>query len=150
MLKDGSEDRNIPIWKHDLAHGARLLRGAIDMHRAFPHSLLPLPIDESSHPDGWESTVARPGLRDAICAAIRNCELLEFDYDGLRRVVAPYCHGFTQQGRGAASDSGARWKPFRAKWVWQAVDGRQDGRSPSDGRLVRPRRPALQTQTTAQ
>jgi hypothetical protein len=36
-------------------------------------------------------------LRDLICAAIRNCELLEFDYDGLHRVVAPYCHGFTSQ-----------------------------------------------------
>jgi hypothetical protein len=32
---------------------------------------------------------------DTICAAIRDCELLEFDYDGLHRVVAPYCHGFT-------------------------------------------------------
>ena len=30
---------------------------------------------------------------DTICAAIRACELLEFDYDGLHRVVAPYCHG---------------------------------------------------------
>lgn len=37
-------------------------------------------------------------MRDVICAAIRNCELLEFDYDGLRRVVAPYCHGFTSKG----------------------------------------------------
>jgi hypothetical protein len=36
-------------------------------------------------------------LRDVICAAIQNCELLEFDYDGLRRVVAPYCHGFTSK-----------------------------------------------------
>jgi hypothetical protein len=33
-----------------------------------------------------------------ICAAIRDCTLLEFDYDGLHRVVAPYCHGFTAKG----------------------------------------------------
>jgi hypothetical protein len=31
---------------------------------------------------------------DAICVAIRSRMLLEFDYDGLHRVVAPYCHGF--------------------------------------------------------
>lgn len=37
-------------------------------------------------------------MHDVICAAIRNCELLEFDYDGLHRVVAPYCHGFTGKG----------------------------------------------------
>ena len=36
-------------------------------------------------------------VRDIICAAIRNRELLEFDYDGLHRVVAPYCHGFTSK-----------------------------------------------------
>lgn len=33
-----------------------------------------------------------------ICAAIRDCMLLEFDYDGLHRVVAPYCHGSTGNG----------------------------------------------------
>lgn len=33
-----------------------------------------------------------------ICAAIRDLRLLEFDYDGLHRVVAPYCHGFTAHG----------------------------------------------------
>lgn len=37
-------------------------------------------------------------MRNAICAAIQNCELLEFEYDGLHRVVAPYCHGFTSKG----------------------------------------------------
>lgn len=33
-----------------------------------------------------------------LCAAIRDLELIEFEYDGLRRVVAPYCHGFTTKG----------------------------------------------------
>jgi hypothetical protein len=37
-------------------------------------------------------------MHDVICAAIRNRELLEFEYDGLHRVVAPYCHGFTSKG----------------------------------------------------
>jgi len=36
-------------------------------------------------------------VRETICAAIHDCELLEFDYDGLHRVVAPYCHGFTSK-----------------------------------------------------
>ncbi len=30
-----------------------------------------------------------------ICEAIRSRAVLEFDYDGRRRVVAPYCHGRT-------------------------------------------------------
>lgn len=37
-------------------------------------------------------------MHDVICAAIRNCELLEFEYDGFHRVVAPYCHGLTAKG----------------------------------------------------
>jgi hypothetical protein len=37
-------------------------------------------------------------VQDLICAAIRDCVLLEFDYDGLHRVVAPYCHGSTAKG----------------------------------------------------
>lgn len=37
-------------------------------------------------------------MRDTICAAIQNHELLEFEYDGLHRVVQPYCHGTTANG----------------------------------------------------
>lgn len=37
-------------------------------------------------------------MHEVICAAIRDRVLLEFDYDGLHRVVAPYCHGFTSKG----------------------------------------------------
>lgn len=37
-------------------------------------------------------------MSDVLCAAIRECVLLEFDYDGLHRVVAPYCHGSTAKG----------------------------------------------------
>jgi hypothetical protein len=31
-----------------------------------------------------------------ICRAIRSHTLLEFDYDGHHRIVAPYCHGVTE------------------------------------------------------
>ncbi|HWU88619.1 MAG TPA: hypothetical protein VN253_15220 [Kofleriaceae bacterium] len=33
-----------------------------------------------------------------ICEAIRTRTLLEFDYHGLPRVVAPYCHGVSHRG----------------------------------------------------
>lgn len=33
-----------------------------------------------------------------ICDAIRDRVLLELEYDGLHRVVAPYCHGSTSNG----------------------------------------------------
>jgi hypothetical protein len=32
-----------------------------------------------------------------ICRAIRARTLVEFDYDGLHRIVAPYCHGLTHK-----------------------------------------------------
>jgi hypothetical protein len=37
-------------------------------------------------------------VHDVICSAIRDQTLLEFDYGGLHRVVAPYCHGSTSTG----------------------------------------------------
>ena len=33
-----------------------------------------------------------------VCAAIRGLTVLEFDYRGLHRIVAPYCHGWTRGG----------------------------------------------------
>ncbi len=49
-----------------------------------------------------------------ICEAIRTRSLLAFDYRGLRRVAAPYCHGISTTGNevmravqlGGASKSG--------------------------------------------
>jgi hypothetical protein len=38
-----------------------------------------------------------PGV--ALCEAIRDRSLLAFEYRGLPRIVAPYCHGFTEAGR---------------------------------------------------
>lgn len=36
--------------------------------------------------------------QEIICAAIRTCRLLEFEYRGLNRVVAAYCHGVSTAG----------------------------------------------------
>lgn len=56
-----------------------------------------------------------PVLVSLICDAIRTRTLLEFDYHGLHRVVAPYCHGVSTRGvevlrgvqvRGASSSGG--------------------------------------------
>ncbi len=33
-----------------------------------------------------------------LCEAIGTRKLLAFSYEGLARVVAPYCHGFTRAG----------------------------------------------------
>lgn len=50
-----------------------------------------------------------------ICEAIRRRHLLQFDYHGLQRIVAPYCHGISTRGvavlravqvRGASSSGG--------------------------------------------
>lgn len=58
-----------------------------------------------------------------VCDAIRTRSLLEFDYHGFWRVVAPYCHGFSTRGvevlravqvRGASSSGGLG---FGKLWV---------------------------------
>ena len=45
-----------------------------------------------------ERSIVRPSF-SLICDAIRHRALLEFDYDGLHRIVQPYCHGTTGTGR---------------------------------------------------
>ena len=37
-------------------------------------------------------------MNHVICEAIRDRKLLQFDYHGLQRVVAPYCHGISTRG----------------------------------------------------
>ena len=32
-----------------------------------------------------------------LCAAIRGRRLLEFDYNGLKRIVVPYCYGVSMR-----------------------------------------------------
>jgi hypothetical protein len=36
---------------------------------------------------------------ERVCQAIRERRLLEFDYDGKRRVTEPYCHGTSTTGK---------------------------------------------------
>jgi hypothetical protein len=66
-----------------------------------------------------------------ICDAIRTRCLLEFDYHGLHRMVAPYCHGVSTQGhevlrgvqlRGATS-SGRRGLGFGKLWLVADIVG---------------------------
>jgi hypothetical protein len=35
-------------------------------------------------------------IRSQLCRAIRSRTLVEFDYDGRHRIVAPYCYGVTR------------------------------------------------------
>ena len=65
-------------------------------------------------------------MRDVICAAIRECVLLEFDYDGLHRVVAPYCHGLTKNGEAlraiqVSGDSRSHGLGFGKLWTVQKM-----------------------------
>ena len=66
-----------------------------------------------------------------ICEAIRTRSLLEFDYHGLHRIVAPYCHGVSTAGhevlravqvRGASS-AGRRGLGFGKLWVVSELVG---------------------------
>ena len=66
-----------------------------------------------------------------ICDAIRTRSLLEFDYHGLSRVVAPYCHGVSTRGvevlRGVqvrgASSSGSGGLGFGKLWIVDQLVG---------------------------
>ncbi|HEX3773213.1 MAG TPA: hypothetical protein VHV51_02055 [Polyangiaceae bacterium] len=66
----------------------------------------------------------------AICAAIRARVLLEFEYEGLRRVVAPYCHGETRSGEAlraiqVAGESRSRGFGFGKLWIVERMRGLQ-------------------------
>jgi hypothetical protein len=61
-----------------------------------------------------------------VCKAIHDRVLLEFDYKGKHRVVAPYCHGISTRGleslravqvRGASQSGG-----FGFGKLWTVVD----------------------------
>jgi hypothetical protein len=59
------------------------------------------------------------GLKLDICDAIvRRC-LIAFDYNGSRRLVQPYCHGFTRQGGETlrAVEVGGRGRAFGKLWT---------------------------------
>lgn len=60
-------------------------------------------------------------MRELICTAIKDHMLLEFDYEGLHRVVAPYCHGFTARGevlRAVQVRGESRSRGFRFGKLW--------------------------------
>ncbi|HKQ71931.1 MAG TPA: hypothetical protein VJT73_21450 [Polyangiaceae bacterium] len=79
-------------------------------------------------------------MRSPICVAIRSRVLLEFEYDGLRRVVAPYCHGRTRSGealRGVQVRGESRSKGLGFGKLWTVARMRhvhllQEAFEPSD------------------
>ncbi|HXU02955.1 MAG TPA: hypothetical protein VN903_18440 [Polyangia bacterium] len=54
-----------------------------------------------------------------ICEAIAAQRLLTFDYLGFRRIVQPYCHGFTNTGEETlrAIEINGRGRPFGKLWT---------------------------------
>jgi hypothetical protein len=67
-------------------------------------------------------------MTTAVCEAIRRRRLLQFDYHGLQRIVAPYCHGISTRGtdvlravqlRGESSSGG-----FGFGKLWTVADMR--------------------------
>jgi hypothetical protein len=68
------------------------------------------------------TTLEAGEARGALCAAIAARELLTFEYAGLRRVVAPYCHGVTARGeevlRGVQVRGQSRSRGFGFGKLW--------------------------------
>jgi hypothetical protein len=67
-----------------------------------------------------------PAVNPAICVAIRDNKLLEFEYNGLRRIVAPYCHGLTSNGEvlravQVGGESHSRGMGFGKLWLLSKV-----------------------------
>jgi hypothetical protein len=54
------------------------------------------PSVESSRTSRYEAK-ARSSGNPIVCATNSGRTLVEFDYDGHHRVVAPYCHGLTRK-----------------------------------------------------
>lgn len=54
-----------------------------------------------------------------ICDAIARSRLIAFDYNSVRRVVQPYCHGFTRTGAETlrAVEVGGRGRSFGKLWT---------------------------------
>jgi hypothetical protein len=68
-----------------------------------------------------------PALRDRwLCVGIRERRLLEFTYRGLKRVVAPYCHGISTRGsevlRGVQVRGGSHSGGFGFGKLWTVAD----------------------------
>jgi hypothetical protein len=64
--------------------------------------------------------MSRPRLLElTICEAIAALRLIAFDYNGVRRLVQPYCHGFTRTGAETlrAIELGYPGRPFGKLWT---------------------------------
>jgi hypothetical protein len=65
-------------------------------------------------------TVLHADLHPLICQAIRARRRLSFEYDGLLRIVEPYCHGRSSKGSEllrAVEVKGARNTGFGKLWT---------------------------------
>ena len=58
-----------------------------------------------------------------ICEAIRRRRLLEFEYSGRRRLVAPYCHGWTKKGERLRAVEIDDPEPFGKLWSVEKMAG---------------------------
>jgi hypothetical protein len=59
-----------------------------------------------------------------VCRAIRQLCVLEFVYDGKRRIVAPYCHGISHKGNPSlrAVQIGGQGTGFGFGKMWTIAD----------------------------
>jgi hypothetical protein len=80
----------------------------------------------AAHPLSEESNTARGTIMEIICKAIERRSLLEFDYNGLHRVVEPYLLGETTannaalravQVRGESSNPRGSEEKFGKLWT---------------------------------
>jgi hypothetical protein len=74
-----------------------------------------------------QRSVPPPVIREGlICEAIRRRRLLEFTYHGLRRIVAPYCHGVSTRGseliRGVQVGGASRSGGFGFGKLWSVTE----------------------------
>ncbi len=74
----------------------------LEAKRARRRELAQLPFEEKfrmvAEMGHLERSIVLPSSA-LICEAIRGRALLEFDYDGMHRIVQPYCHGTIGTGR---------------------------------------------------
>jgi hypothetical protein len=84
--------------------GQKTLERIVEAKRVRRRELAQLPFEEKfrrvAEMGHFERSIVHPST-SLICDAIHRRALLEFDYDGLHRVVQPYCHGIASTGRGS-------------------------------------------------
>ncbi len=82
--------------------GQEAVERILEAKRNRRRELVQLPFEEKfrmvAEMGQFQRSIVHPSS-SLICDAIRRRALLEFDYDGLHRIVQPYCHGTTSTGR---------------------------------------------------